>query len=491
MKCRKWKQTVSSKMRSGRTLAFILLLGALARMSDVATAQDIRTKTSESSAKDTYHAFSGSYASEGEFDISLQISVEDGYLTLSNSVDPTPKRLIPEGDDSLQFVIDHPKPDQVAFVTDARGNVTRFLIRLASDGTELMFRKVSSDNAATPDEQERIAETLADYGWQQSEASYDTGRMGELRAVIEEGTYKQIRSVVVIKDGKLLVEEYFNGASRDELHNPRSAAKTYASAITGIAINEGYLSLDETLSDVYDLENYNNADPKKAEVRIEHLLTMSSGFDAFDFDPASVGNEKKMYAQPDWIEWALGLPMASERSPGDQWYYFTGGVVVLGDILNLRVPEGLETYAQRKLFEPLGIDRYFWPLTTQGQPSTAGSLQLTPLNMAKFGQLYLDGGVWRGERVLPREWVDESLRRRYRISEDHWYGYLWWNKVYDVDGDKYETYYCSGNGGNKIFVFKDHDMVVVVTSSAYDETYADSQVDQMMTEYILPAMMAN
>jgi CubicO group peptidase (beta-lactamase class C family) len=465
------------------------LIVALAGQQVVATAQDIRNTPRDSSTSDAYRALVGDYDSEGQLNITLHISVEGGDLVLSNSVDPTPKRLIPEDVGNLQFVIDHPTPDQVVFATDDRGNVTYCVVRLANDGVEMTFRRVSSDGEASPDQQETTAGSLADYGWDQSEAAYDSGKIDELRAMIEDGTYKQVKSVIVIKDGDLLVEEYFNGAVRDELHDPRSVSKTYASAITGIAISEGYLSgVDESLGDVYNLENYDNVGPKKEEVRIEDLLTMSSGFEGFDFDPASIGNERNMYAKTDWVKWALDLPMATERSPGDEWYYFTAGVVILGDILNRRVPGGLEAYARQKLFKPLGIERYVWPRTTQGAPSTAGGLRLTPLDMAKFGQLYFDEGEWRGQRVLPQEWVDESLRRRYQTTEGVWYGYLWWNRVYNIEGEQYEAYFCNGNGGNKILLFREHGIVIVVASSAYDEAYADPQVDQMITRYILPAV---
>jgi CubicO group peptidase (beta-lactamase class C family) len=323
--------------------------------------------------------------------------------------------------------------------------------------------------------------------WQISKETFDQKKIRELNQKIAENSFKNITSIVVIKSGKLMIEEYFNGANRATLHDPRSVSKTMTSALTGIALKDGYLkNINQTLSEFYNLKTYENYDQKKDSVTIKSLLTMSSGFEGFDFDESSIGNEENMYPQPDWVKWTLNLPMA-ERKVGEEWAYFTAGVVLLGDILNKKVPNGLEKYADKNLFKPLGIRNYKWQYTPQKVVNTAGGLQMSALDYAKFGQLYQNGGKWKGKQIIPESWVKESLTKYLNIPDDNSkYGYLWWNKTYKVNGKDYETFYCSGNGGNKIFVFKD--FVIVVTATAYNKSYMHRQIDKIVEKYLISAL---
>jgi CubicO group peptidase (beta-lactamase class C family) len=329
-------------------------------------------------------------------------------------------------------------------------------------------------------------------GWQISKEGFDEAKIRELNLRIAQKLYKEITSVVVIKNGKLLIEEYFNGANRETLHDTRSVGKSFASTLAGMAIKDGYLkSENQLLKDFYDLKKFANHSARKDQVTIKSLLTMSSAFDADDSDEDSPGNEEKMYPTADWIKFALDLPMDEKKESGKQWSYFTAGVVVLGDIINKSVPEGLEKYAARKLFQPLGITKYEWQYTPQRVPSTAGGLRMNALDFAKFGQLYKDGGRWNGKQIVPRIWVNQSFSKHLALPdrENEFYGYLFWNKTYRANGKQFETFYATGNGGNKIFVFKDQPLVVVVTATAYNRPYAHPQVDKIMERYILPAIL--
>jgi len=230
-------------------------------------------------------------------------------------------------------------------------------------------------------------------GWPVAESNHYRDKIAGLDQAIHAGVYKDINSVIVIREGQLLVERYYNGADRDSTHNPRSVGKTFTAAVLGIAIEEGYIdSLDQTLSEFYDLRSFDNYTPKKANVTLRQLITMTSGFDGHDFEPDSVGNEENMYPQADWVKWTLNLPMAKNRDPGDEWRYFTAGIVVVGDILNALVPGGLEAYAHDKLFAKLGISNYEWQHTPQRVANTAGGIQLTPLDFAKFGEVHRNHG---------------------------------------------------------------------------------------------------
>jgi CubicO group peptidase (beta-lactamase class C family) len=218
---------------------------------------------------------------------------------------------------------------------------------------------------------------------------------------------------------------------------------------------------------------------------------MSSGLEGSDMNPDSPGNEEKMYVTSDWVEFALNLPMDKSKENEKDWEYFTAGVVVLGDILNSVVPNGLESYAHRKLFEPLGIKNYKWQYTPTGVPNTAGGFQMSSLDNAKYGQLYLNNGTFQNTRILTKDWTEKSLYKHVQIPDvsDQHYGYLFWNQTFVTNHKTYESFLASGNGGNKIVIFKDLNSVVVITAQAYNQPYMHQQAHEMITEYILPALV--
>jgi CubicO group peptidase (beta-lactamase class C family) len=326
-------------------------------------------------------------------------------------------------------------------------------------------------------------------GLKTSTFPFDKKKIKYLKAAINEGVYKKINSIIVIKNGKILIEEYFNGKNRNSLHDPRSVGKSFTGAITGIAINEGFIkSNTQTISDFYQLSRFQNYTHSKENATIEDLLTMSSGFDGNDEIDNSTGNEEKMYQTPNWVKFILDLPY--QDSLKKKWHYFTGGVILLGDILNKTVPKGLEKFADEKLFKPLGISNYKWQYTPQNVPNTAGSIQMSALDFAKFGQLYKNGGIWNTKKVLSKSWVEQSLSPKKQIytRDSEYYGYLFWNKTFKVNKKEYEANYCAGNGGNYILIFKNEPLVIVITASAYGQYYAHSQVTEMLSKYILPAV---
>lgn len=331
-------------------------------------------------------------------------------------------------------------------------------------------------------------------GWPVSADAYDRTLITEMNTRITQNKFKNISSIVVIKNGKLLIEEYFNGEGRDTLHDPRSVGKTFAGAVMGVAIHDCYLkSEQQTLGEFYNLKDYQNYSPKKDSITLKSILTMSSVFDANDNDDNSPGNENNMYPTPNWVKFALDLKVDSSKKAYGSWNYFTAGIVVLGDVLNQKVPGGLEKYADTKLFKPLGITRYQWPYTPQHVAGTAGGIRLRALDFAKFGQLYKNNGNWNGKQIIPLNWVKKSFTKQMVLPADvvgpGYYGYLFWNKTYTVRSKAYETWYCTGNGGNKIFIFKDQPLVVIIMAKAYNEAYAHPQADKIMQEYILPAVL--
>ncbi len=331
--------------------------------------------------------------------------------------------------------------------------------------------------------------------WVLSKASYNQNLIRAMNKKIAQRDFKDISSVVVIKNGELLLEQYFNGSDRSTLHNPRSVGKSFASTMLGIAIAEGFIQNEQQqLSEFYPLQNYQHYTPAKANVTLQQLLTMTSGFTGDDADSASPGHEENMYPTTDWVKFTLDLPMQSvaAQTSSNSWQYFTAGVVVLGDILQKTVPGGLESYADKKLFAPLGIKKYQWQYTPQKVANTAGGLQLSALDFAKYGQLYKNGGKWGQQQILPAAWVKASLAKQVARTDQQdggYYGYLFWNDQMQIGQQQFEVAYASGNGGNKIFIFKDIPVVIVITAKAYNKAYAHPQVQQMVSEYIVPALL--
>ncbi|MFD1550826.1 serine hydrolase [Putridiphycobacter roseus] len=328
-------------------------------------------------------------------------------------------------------------------------------------------------------------------GWEIAKNDFNPKKITALNRRIAEGYFEAINGIVVIKEGQLLLEEYFNGENRTTLHDSRSVGKSMASTMLGIAIQENYInSENEFLKIFYDLKSYTNYSVEKEMVTLKSLLTMCSGFDGDDSDYNSPGNEENMYPTNNWVEFTLGLPMQEDQKKAKEFTYFTAGVVVLGDVINQSVPNGLISYAEKKLFGPLDISNYQWEYTPQKVGNTAGGIRLSALDFAKYGQLYKNKGLWKGQQILTKEWVEKSLSHQVKQSIDgDYYGYLFWNKTYKYMDKEYEVSFCSGNGGNKIFIFKDIPFVVVITASAYNKPNAHLNADKMMVEYILPAII--
>ncbi|WP_449401063.1 serine hydrolase domain-containing protein [Chryseobacterium wanjuense] len=339
------------------------------------------------------------------------------------------------------------------------------------------------------EQQIAVQKILPNVDWKVSEEKFNTGKIRLLNKKIAENRFRDITSIVIIKNDKLLLEEYFNHSGRDSLQDTRSVGKSFSSALMGIAIKDGYLKNEyQTLKEFYNLEQFGNYSSKKGDVTIKSLLTMSSGFNGNDDDYESPGNEENMYPTDNWIKFTLDLPM-TENTIGKKWNYFTAGVVLTGDILDKSVSKGLKDYADQKLFQPLGITNYKWQFTPQQKSSLAGGLRMSTLDFAKFGQLYKNNGIWNGKRIIDKEWIKKTFTNYFTDNKDfEGYGYLFWRKVYKAGNRSFEAYQSSGNGGNKIIIFTEIPVVMIITAKAYNKPYAHYQVDKIVQEYLLPTV---
>lgn len=341
-------------------------------------------------------------------------------------------------------------------------------------------------------EQIAIQPIKSESGWEISDFKFDKKKIEALNSEIESYKLKEITSIVVINEGKILLEEYFNGADRNTLHDPRSAGKSFASTLMGIAINDGYIKDEnQTLDQFYNLKSFENYNIKKDQIKLKDLLTMSSAMEGSDANSDSPGNEENMYPTDNWVKFTLDLPIDPSKTNGGKWDYFTAGTILLGDVLDKKVPNGLEKYADEKLFKPLGITKYQWQYTPQNVANTAGSLQMRSLDYAKYAQLYKNNGAWNGKQILSKDWVKKTFTHQIKIPErqNEFYSYLFWNRSFEYKGKSYETYYCSGNGGNQFIIFKDLPILIIITSKAYNKPYGHPQADRIVKDFILPSIL--
>ena len=263
-----------------------------------------------------------------------------------------------------------------------------------------------------------------------------------------------LSALLVVRDGYLVFERYYNGQEPDEPINVRSITKSVTGALIGIALAEGELTdLDQTVGELIPDRIPPGADPRVADVTLRQLLTMTSGlaWDASTDWPTLTGSDN-------WVELTLSQPIVG--IPGETYVYNTGGSHLLSVILEAVTGRDPLDYAQEKLFDPLGIEPGEWPRSPQGERSGGSGLELTARDMAKFGYLYLNGGEWDGEQIVPADYVAASTT--WQSAGDATglaaYGYQWW---VTTTWAGYPAYFALGYGSQHIFVVPDLDLVVV------------------------------
>lgn len=297
----------------------------------------------------------------------------------------------------------------------------------------------------------------------------------------------KIHGILVVKDGSLVFEEYFGGIrfyhgpwvefNGETPHNLASVTKSITSALVGLAIDGGFIQdVDQKIFDSFpDYATLRNED--NDSLTIEHLITMTSGL---EWDEKSVPYTDSrndlwgMYRHTDPVRFILEKPVVVE--PGTEFNYNGGNVIVLGEIIRRATGMRVETFAEQVLFGPLGIREVEWETLPDGTCYTSGDMRMRPRDMAKFGLLYLDGGSWKGERVISSEWVDASTRP-FIPQNPYWEtGYLWWLHTYEIAGETIPAFVASGWGGQRIVVVPSLQMVIVFTAGYYDEPDEEAHV---------------
>jgi len=248
-----------------------------------------------------------------------------------------------------------------------------------------------------------------------------------------------------------------------KLHTIQSVSKSVTSALVGIALERGEIeSIDTEIFEYFPNYDHLFDTELKRSITIRDLLNMASGIrwdeDSYPYtnplnDAASMENSH------DWLEYILSLPM--EYKPGSKFVYNSGITVLISHILEVATGIRLDKYAEKYLFEPIGIESFFWKKTPTGLTDAEGGLYLSTKDFAKIGLLYLNNGVSDGQQILTREWVKMTMSPRIEIEEsDRKYGFQWWFVPYGTDEEKW-IFSGSGYGGQYLMVVPEHKLVMV------------------------------
>ena len=291
-----------------------------------------------------------------------------------------------------------------------------------------------------------------------------------------------IHAVLVARHGKLVLEEYFHGQHRDKLHDTRSAAKSVTSVLFGAAGLDPSLPVYETLGAEAD-------DPRKRAMKAEHLLTMSSGFYCDDSDPKAPGREDTMQEQeeePNWYRYALRLPMSD--APGAKGVYCSTNPNLLGAVIAKAGGAPLPELFDRLVARPMQFGRYTFWLQPTGEPYMGGSMQILPRDFLKLGQLMIDDGMWRGTRVLSKEFVARASSPHFQIGRRK-YGYQWWIDDRPYKDRTVRAVMALGNGGQIVMAVPDLDLVIAFMGGNYNDLVVlRSETNVFVPETILQAV---
>ncbi len=319
----------------------------------------------------------------------------------------------------------------------------------------------------------------------------DSETLNELTQKIAAGEFGDINSIVIVKNGKLVYEEYFNGASRDNLNLASAVTMNIASTLVGCALDEGKLaSLDEKILPYFDDYGIpDNMSAWKINLTVGDILQMKSGFawDELTLPLSDPGNSyNAMINSTDCYQYVLNLKMETE--PGAEWNYNSGAAMLLARVIESSTGLNAEQYAKEKIFQPLGITNYKWFkwfAGSEGIPNTANGLRMRAVDMAKIAYLYMNDGMWNGKQIVSSDWVSQATTPSTDFG-DHGYGYMWWVAYIDDNGETRYMPCASGYGDQNIMYCTDYDLVIV--TQAVSEKNTASAIEEIVTDYIKPSI---
>lgn len=314
-----------------------------------------------------------------------------------------------------------------------------------------------------------------------------------------------VHSVVVVRHGKLVFEQYFAGYdepwgqpdgqyefSATTKHDMRSVTKSVTSLLVGIAIDRKLIAgVDEPVLKFFP-DYAAVKQPGWDAITLRHLLTMSSGF---KWDEARAwtdpeNDEPHLVTEPDPLGYVLSRPIAAP--PDTLWTYNGGGTELLGNIIEQVSKKSLETFAREALFQPLGITDVEWKNYKNGKIAAAAGLRLRPRDAAKIGQLVLNRGQWNGRQIVPADWIAQSITPRFQavgyFGGTLFYGYQWWMGR-SLAGDREIKWVAAfGWGGQRIFIVPELDLVMMTTAAQYGQPKEGAAAIDILSNIVIPSV---
>ena len=338
-------------------------------------------------------------------------------------------------------------------------------------------------------------------GWETASlegTGVDVSRLASLVNATRNDTYDALHGILIVQEGRLVFEEYFPGYAssggrnegswieydRNTKHECQSATKSFRSAALGIAIDQGFIEgVDEPILSFFpELADLNTGD--KSQIALRHVLTMSSGLNWPETqtsypDPQNPLWQLYQRQRHEWPRYIFERPMAA--APGTVWNYSSGLTFLIKDILDRTTGTSAESFVDTQLFLKMESQRQY------GFPYVDFVL---PRDMAKFGYVFLNDGLWKETRIFSQDWIEQSTQSYFTST---WgspfnggYGFLWWVKSFDVGSETVHAYFAHGHGGQSIWVFEELDLVVVFTAGYFGQS---DPVVEWLQDYVLPAFV--
>ena len=336
------------------------------------------------------------------------------------------------------------------------------------------------------------------------EAGLDASLLCSLNAMLDKSPQMNVHSVVVARGGKLVFETYRTGTdykwgswlgptsyTSQMQHDVRSISKSVVSLLVGIAIDQKLIRSVEDPVYTYFPEYPDLRTAPKDKIQLRHLLTMTAGLTWDEMRPYSdpQNSELRMIYSSDPYRFAL--EQLTTSMPGQEWNYSGGSTQLLAGVVQKVAAKPLSDFATEVLFGPLGITQFEWiKMPLNQQTAAASGLRLRPRDMAKIGQLVLDKGVWRGNRIVSESWIDESTEARIEAMDSLRYGYQWWRDELQLGNKQISWISAMGLGGQRIYIVPAYDLVVVITAGHYGDISQDWVSFDIFNKYVLAAIQS-
>lgn len=261
-------------------------------------------------------------------------------------------------------------------------------------------------------------------------------------------------SAVIARNGVVVDSYHKDSYDETSVFTLQSVSKSITGSLVGIALEQGYIdNLDAPLSDYFP-ELRSAADSRWAHITLRHLLTHTSGIASTD---SSIWYDWR--SSENWLDYLFALPIYTE--PGENFDYSTGNTYLLSAVLEQATGKPLGDYAREVLFEPLGITSAVLETAPEGVGDGGNGFSMTTLDMARFGLLYLNGGLWQDRQIVPAEWVEASTTTQAkRASDGSRYGYQWWVRTFSG----HEAFVAQGHYGQYIIAVPDLSLLIAINS---------------------------